>query len=298
MAYMKKQTHQIESEVLTQNLPLPVQIDKVAKIRGWFRPPDNSVYFPIIQAYLDGEIDLPATLQKMTAPLDNARQCDKHYDAWGDLWYSVIHSSKRIPCHEEQNVDILISLVEALSKEPGYEQLPQLGMYSREAYNDSPGAGAGWTAPESSAWASYNHFLAQLDQKGLFESLSSYGLWALRGALERNWTDSSEDEPNPGTKIQKYDATVPAAVVWIKVAGKKMYEQKEDADPKLKKKDVKLEDLKDGDKLWPGAAKFSRERWMFWKERFGEIGGMAAIGGEAREMANEAVEAMQKVENS
>jgi hypothetical protein len=298
MAYTKKQTHQIESEVLPQNLPLPIQIDKVAKIRGWFRPPDNSIYFPILQAYLDGEDGLQETLQKITAPLDNARKRDRKYDQWGDLWYSVIHSARRIPCSEDQNIEKVVSLMKKLSGEPGYGRFPQLGMYAREVWNDAPGTGAGWTAPESSAWASYNHFLARLDQEGLFESLSSFGLWTLGDALERKWTDSSEDETNPGTRAQKYNATVPAAAAWVKVAGKKLYEQKEDEDPKLKKKDAKLEDLKDGEKLWPGAARFSRERWTFWKNRFGEIAGMEAVEEETRKVARGAAEAMEKVENS
>jgi hypothetical protein len=298
---MKMQTRRIESEVLTQNLPIPVQIDRVAKIRGWFRPPDNSIYFPVLQDYLSGAIDLQETLHKITAPLDKARQRDKMYDAWGDLWYSIIHSARRIPCSDENAFGKMISLMKALSAEPGYEQFPQLGMYSREACNDCPGAAAGWTAPESSAWASYNCLLARLDQEGLFQSSSSFGLWALRDALEQNWKDSSEDEPNPGSRIQKYEATVPAAAAWVMYAGKNLWEQKEGVDPKLKKKEVKLEDLanlQDGEKLWPGATQFSKERWAFWKARFGEIAGMDEIGEETRKVAKEAASAMEKLQNN
>ena len=298
MSRQKQQTQRIEDDILTQSLPLPVQIDEVAKIRGWFRPPNDSLYYPLIQSYLDGKTSLQDTLQELTAPLDKARQRDKMYDAWGDVWYSFIHSAKRIPVHDEQNFDKLLSLLKALSEDPQYKQFPKLGMYSREAYNDSPGVGAGWTPPENSAWASYNSFLARLDQEGLFESASSFGLWALRDALERNWADSSEDDVNPGTKTQKYDATTPAAAAWVTTTGKKLYGQEEDVDPKLKKKDVALRDLDEGGKMWPGAARFSKERWTFWKARFGEIAGMEEIGEATRKVAREAAEAMEKVESN
>jgi hypothetical protein len=295
----QKQNSKIEAEVLTQNLPLPSQIDKVAKIRGWFRPSDNSIYYPLVQAYLDGKTGLQDTLRKVTAPLDEAKQRDKMYDRWGDLWYSIIHSAKRISYRDEQTFNKLVSFMAALSKESGFEDFPNLGMYSREAWNDAPGAGAGWTAPEISAWTSYNYLLARLDVDGLFNSLSSYGLWALRGALEQNFVEDDDGEAsNPATRVVKLNANVPTAVVWVLVAGKKMYAQEEDADPKSKKKGVRLEELGQGQYMWPYSAKFSKERWTFWRARFDDIVNVEKIADETRRVAKEAIDAMDKIEKN
>jgi hypothetical protein len=294
---VQKQNSKIEAEVLSQNLPLPVQVDKIAKIRGWFRPPEDSIYYPLIQAYLDGTTDLQDTLNKVTAPLDEARQRDKMYDRWGDLWYSVIHSAKRISFREETQFDKLISFMAAMSKESGFEGFPNLGMYSREAWNDAPGAGAGWTVPEINAWTSYNYLLARLDVDGLFNSLSSYGLWALRGALEQNFVDDDEEEAsNPATRMKKLDANVPTAGVWILVAGKKMYGQEEDDDPKSKKIEVSFEELEERQYMWPYSAKFSKERWGFWRARFGDIADMEEVADETRRVAKETIDAMGKIE--
>ncbi|KAF2689368.1 hypothetical protein K458DRAFT_439719 [Lentithecium fluviatile CBS 122367] len=306
-ARLDKQTHKIEQEVISQNLPLNVQIDKVAKIRGWFRPRDDSKWFPIIRAYLNGETDLDETLRKVTAPIDEAINADTLNDGfpWDDLWYSVIHSAKRISYRDEAAFGNLIALMKAFKErdvpakengEPAYEGLPEFGLYSREAFNDSPGGGAGYTAPEVSAWASCNYFLARLTQDGLFDS-SLFAFWTLSEALEQNITDSGEEDDMAATMVQKIDAFVPAAAVWVIGAGKALYEQKEDNHPKHGKKATMLEDLKDHESMWPRSARFSRERWAFWKQRFGEIAAMETIGEETRKVANEAVRAMEKIED-
>jgi hypothetical protein len=308
MAAVAKQTHRIEQEVLGHNLPPPIQIDKVAKIRGWFRPPDNSIWYPHIQAYLGGKADLDETLHKITTPIDEAiatNKLNKDID-WSDLWYSVIHSAKRLSFRDEDSFEKLVSLMKSFkernvpaqqSGEPAYQGFPDLSMFSREAFNDSPGAGAGYTAPERSAWTSYNYFLARLTQEMLFDS-SLFAIWTLNEALERNYSDNDENRHKPATRVEKFDAFVPAAAAWILGAGKALYEKDEDVDPKHARKETKLEDLKEGERLWPASARFSKERWAFWKSRFDQFSGMEEVEEETRKVASEAVETMETIERS
>jgi hypothetical protein len=299
MATIAKQTHQISQEVLNQDLPLAIQIDKIAEIRKWFRPRDDSIWYPQIQAYLNGKTDLDETLRKIKEPIDEAISSNKLNDdfPWSDLWYSIFHSAKRLSFRDEASFEKLTSLMKAFQNngQRAYEGFPELGMSSREAFNDSPGAGAGYSAPERSAWTSYNYLLARLTQEELLDN-SLFAVWALAQALEVNISDSKQGEPMPGTKAQKVDALVPAAAVWVIGAGKALYGKEEDKDPKHGKKECKVEDLKDGERLWPASARFSKERWAFWKSRFGEFSGVEEAEEETRKVAGEAVEAMKKAE--
>lgn len=302
-----EKTRKIEMEVLAQDLPLPVQIDKVAAIRGWFRPRETSAWYAAIQSYLGGKISLDETLHKVAEPIDQAIESD-HYNQdfpWTDLWYSVIHSAKRIPHQDTESFDRLVQFLPAFKHrrvavlrttgEPAYRGLVDWGLCAREAFNDQPDPAVGCTRPEISAWTSFNYFLARLTQESL-EDMSLFGLWALRDGLETMHADGGDDGRCPVTSAQKLDAFVPASAMWVMGAGKALHDKEEDDDPKHRKKHANFDDLKAGETMWPNSARFSGARWAFWKTRFENIAGMGEVDEQVRTLAREAARAMEALD--
>ena len=67
------------AEVLSSNSDEASQIDQIAEVRGWFRPEEDSAYYPTIQKYLQGEIDLDAVTSQLFEKIDQkiiARKLD------------------------------------------------------------------------------------------------------------------------------------------------------------------------------------------------------------------------------
>ena len=102
-------------------------------------------------------------------------------------------------------------------------------------------------------------FLARVTQAGIAD-WSWLGLVSLHAALEV--------EPDPRARAHKeqgliLEVTVPKAVMWLEIAGRKLYDGVTEG---------ALRDEKYGSGgNWKGAAGFSQERWDYWKKRFGEI---------------------------
>ncbi|KAF2257154.1 hypothetical protein BU26DRAFT_37137 [Trematosphaeria pertusa] len=297
----QKQNREIE-DILSSTQDVAQQIDEISKVRGWFRPEEDSKFYPLIQDYLGGKLDLAALSAKLFPPMDEAISANRSGDIdLMDLWYSVIHSSKRISYRDTESQSKIVAFMEAFknhsdppsqSKEPFYAVLPAFNMASREAYNNSPGAGAGFFDPEIQAWANYNYFLACLTKDGI-DDIYLYAIWAMREALENVQKDEDVDERmKPATACQKYDAYVPAAAVWVFALGTKLYEKEQDLTPTNRNQGNPAR----GGELWTGRAEFSKERWGLWKRRFQEISGMEELKKETRDVAREAVEAMEKAE--
>ena len=68
--------------------------------------------------------------------------------------------------------------------------------------------------------------------------------------------------------MDKYNASVLSAAVWIFAVGRQVYEREEDLTPASPGK---------GKSLWNDSAEFSKKRWTFWKSRFGEVAGMEEL---------------------
>jgi hypothetical protein len=271
----------------------PQQIDAIASIRGWFRPHEDSPFYPLIQQYLASDNDL----SEITEKLSNSISKEKTEENYLDLCYSILHSAKRIPWRNTSDHTKLVELVKTLKNDvETFQELSYWGMATREVWNDSPGAGAGYSEPEAHAWANINYYLARVKQEriwGGFEPL--YGLWAMRQALEEEVEDDGPDDAHkPGTKVEKYNTNVPAAAVWAIVLGKDLYELEKDMTPK----EANRGNPAKGGKLWKGSAEFSKERWAFWKKRFGDISELEEPNEETKNIAKEAVERMERAEGS
>jgi hypothetical protein len=280
-----------------------VKIDQIAKIRGWFRPQEDSAYYPIVQQYLQGDIDLDTATSKLFDPIDQkivARQLDDVY--FVDLWYSIIHSAKRKAFHEaeddgKRNAHFHAKVADLIAafrnhKINGHEEydyiyssLYDLGMACREANNDEPEPHA--TSVEIDAWTNVNFFWARLTEKGLVD-LSLYAIWRMRTALEEEQQDDSE-----GTAAQKYDAYVPAAVSWIFGMGRALYTKEKDLAPT----DRKQGNPAKGGELWEGKAEFSKARWALWKERLGYISKLESVSDKTKNISRDALEAMERAES-
>jgi hypothetical protein len=281
---------------------LSEKINQIAKIRGWVRPEDNSVYYPIIQEHAEQNHEIEKTASRLFAPIDEKIAAKKLDDVYFmDLWNSIIHTARVTPIHQAQvggddqtlykaNIADLVAAFKE-HKIPGNEQynyiyksLTDFSMACREANNDQPGATA--CELEIDAWTNLNTFFAHVTHKDLVD-LSIFAIWAMREALEYEHQDDEE-----GTAVQKYNVLVPAAAAWVFGMGKKLARKRKDLTPT----DRKQGNPGRGGDLWKGKAEFSEERWNFWKERFAAIADIKGISSKTSDIAKDAVEAMERAE--
>ncbi|KAI8934928.1 hypothetical protein NX059_008597 [Plenodomus lindquistii] len=298
MARVRKQNEEIE-KVLSTVEDQGARIDQVARIRGWHRPQDDSAYFPLIQDVVSERISMDDAIDKIFGPIDEKIAAEKLDDVnFLDLWYSIIHSAKRIDFQDVQQRDQMADLVDFVGKFKAhkiegnekynylYDSLTDFSMASREAYNDAPVAHNGFVDVECAAWVSLNHFLARVTEKGLHD-FSMYAIWAMRQALETKLEDDVE-----ATAAQKYDAYVPAAFSWFKGAGRTLFTKEIDLTPT----DPNQGNPARGGPLWKGKAEFSKERWSFWKERLAAISSIDGVSEATKDVAKTAVEQMERSE--
>ncbi|KAI4934002.1 uncharacterized protein J4E92_003672 [Alternaria infectoria] len=272
------------------------QIDQIAKIRGWFRPKEDSAYYPLIQDYLDEKIDVKEATARILGPIDEKIKESKLDDVdFMDLWTSIIHSARRSTFRDgartqhHQLIELLAAFKEHSipdNKEYDYlyKEMTDFGMACREAFNDAPAAHEGFIETEVQAWTNMNYFYAFVAREHIYD-LSMYAIFALREALET----PPIDEPM-STANQKYDANVPAAAAWIIAYGHDLFRMEKDLTPT----DKKQGNPGRGGELWKGKSEFSKERWALWKERFAAIAEMEGVKERTRLDAKDAIEAMER----
>jgi len=272
------------------------QIDQIAKIRGWFRPKEDSAYYPLIQDYLSEKIDVKEATARILGPIDEKIKEAKLDDVdFMDLWTSIIHSARRSTFRDgartqhHQLIELLAAFKEHSipdNKEYDYlyKEMTEFGMACREAFNDAPAAHEGFIETEVQAWTNMNYFFAFVAREHIYD-LSMYAIFALREALET----PPIDEPM-STANQKYDANVPAAVAWIIAYGHDLFRMEKDLTPT----DKKQGNPGRGGELWKGKSEFSKERWALWKERFAAIAEMEGVKERTRLDAKDAIEGMER----
>jgi hypothetical protein len=67
--FMQKQNQKIK-EALSTTEDEGTQIDRIAEIRGWFRPKNDSAYYPTIQTYLAEQIDTNEAAAILFGPIE------------------------------------------------------------------------------------------------------------------------------------------------------------------------------------------------------------------------------------
>jgi hypothetical protein len=278
------------------------QIDIIMEKRRYFRPHKDSAFYPVVQEYLSSpSSNLEQVTKKLLSPIDEGILANHKDLDMMDLWYSIIHSAKRLPFRDTTSLNKLVALMKAIqahrppptaARPDVYHNLGDFGMAARETMNDSPGYGSGYLLPELHAYANMIYFYALLTRENI-ANFWIYCIWEMRAALE---TLHQDDAPNqghmPDTAVQQYNAHVPAAATWVFALGKQLYEREQDLTPKSPSQG----NPGAGGSLWEGRAEFSKERWALWKKRFGEVAEMEGLSEEVRGIAKEAVDAMDKAE--
>lgn len=322
----------------------PAQIDAIAKHRNYFMGEGRAV--GIVDAYMDGTIDLQETVRRIAEPIERAyttadggrlfvseeeaarhqrtfHSPDKATEMWGpeedleefkarvtdpddapsvegelwDLYYTILHASKKIPWSDGCSQQKLVDLLAALKARPNpprpanmtialqhywvysgvelWGSLGLLGPAGRETWNDCPGCGAGWEAPEISAWVNVNAFVARLTVQGV-RNFAIYGSWALRGALEEKIVAQVGHHYAP-SKTYKAEALFKVAAVWIRLAG-------EDLHGRLIP-DAEGDEMEE-ERVWT----FSK--WDRWRRRFEEEAEKAQYSDDATIIAKECASIM------
>lgn len=129
-----------------------------------------------------------------------------------------------------------------------------------------------------------NKFAAQLLRTD--EMFISYDWWALvvmREALE--YPDLYTDDRSLP------DVMIPTALAWLSISGPQIYTW----DNAFLISPTKG-DRGRGGPLWGGQHGFCRERWKFWKRRFGELSSSTELSEDLRKLANECAATMSDVE--
>ncbi len=125
-----------------------------------------------------------------------------------------------------------------------------------------------------------NKLAALLTRSGatLFSSFDLFAIWTMRSALE---TPAYKD----------LDAFIPAAAAWITVLGSEMYSW----DREFPYGD-KHGDPGKGGELWEGQYGPCRERWQFWRRRFGDLSMSDRLTNDLRGIAKDAEAQMAAIE--
>ncbi|GAO14597.1 hypothetical protein UVI_02009500 [Ustilaginoidea virens] len=239
----------------------------------------------------------PTELSAETA----ADEIDKLYPAgtpdaedflWS-LWSLLVSVAKKIPAHDARQ-QLLVTMIEKLKSKRDdqvqmwgqttrvWTELPMLGPVMRDSWNFSPdfdgSDGDNGTIQE---WISLNSFAARLYGAGL-QPWVNLAIWELRSGLE----ETPEDRPNAR------DTRIATAHEWITHAGKQLY--RNGRQPQ-KLDDVEQRALKPGRLFKSETSGLSNERWNFWRERIGVLGGGAGSGS-SKEKAQEMLELMSRIE--
>ncbi|KAL8861688.1 MAG: hypothetical protein Q9178_001889 [Gyalolechia marmorata] len=271
-----------------------------------------------LESYLTHNLDPTTTARALTTPINSlldspnrtAYHNTSHLPSEESIWTSILTLTRRVP-FSSPTIPHLVSLLAALKTMPAPHQniipapsawegtkflwsdLPLFGMEVRENWNrvivdeEEKAKEEGkedkdkWTCTPD-AWTSMNALLAHLTVARVAD-FKRYAIWALRDALEEKPTTTT-------TQAGSWNHLVPAAAVWVLVAGEVMYREW-----------IGLEEPRDrGGELWDGVG-FTRGRWGFWKERFKvvEVGlreGEEEVMEETGVLARRAVEKMEEVE--
>ncbi|KAK4505967.1 hypothetical protein PRZ48_003932 [Zasmidium cellare] len=250
--------------------------------------------------------------QDFPEPTEEDRQKDSAEGLLWRLWFAVCHVSRKTPWDNDAQQWKLVHLVRIIKERPDppmpenatialrnnwiwssgklWSRLSMLGPSARETWNDSPGGGWGMSTPEIHGWTNTNAFFARITLAGL-ANYWNYGIWALRDTLEQEPRGNMK-----GSQAQHLDATLPAAVVWIRVLGEEAYTKH--ISQNERDYDVRYDVDSPGPKLdWQGMEVWTMARWVFWKEKFWFNAERKKLSDEVREMAKGAAEHMEQIEN-
>ncbi|KAH7213272.1 uncharacterized protein BKA55DRAFT_585350 [Fusarium redolens] len=237
-----------------------------------------------------------------------------------NLWYSILHTAKKIPYTDETRQEKLVDLVRALKARPNppepapmtiplkrnwvwqlgtvWSSLIILGASIAEVRNDSCGCGAGWSWPEQHAEQNLNAFYARLTASGVAD-IHIQGEICAVDALEKAPTPwYRRVSPPPDHEILGHYVT--CAALWTTIAGKEVYAEypltRDERDIQVVDRILGLRDnelpWKRSRKRYKGRARWETARREFARRRFEVEAHNEDLSPEVRELAARASNAM------
>ncbi|KAI9056910.1 hypothetical protein FKP32DRAFT_1422730 [Trametes sanguinea] len=249
-----------------------------------------------------------------------------------DLWYLLLYIASEDPSLHERLISILQAVMAKGKGPEGWQiwkqdvdwaDLPLFGPTARECHNgpalrdengrslhdpyppevlatvagdpptDSPLSRL--VARARTDWLNHNLFIAQLWARDMGD-WSTWGIATMRMDLEP-YSLPPESRRFTGKPFLSQELDIETAAVWIRIAGKKMYENRQILGPKGNPGwDPKLLGAAGSSGgTWDGVDGYHPDRWAHWKDIFKKIS-----EGEGRQnmidAAKAAVEAMEQVE--
>ncbi|KAJ9261871.1 hypothetical protein DTO212C5_6548 [Paecilomyces variotii] len=237
------------------------------------------------------------SLQQATSKLASISLSD---DDLNLTWNLIINCACEFPERHDKLVDVLV----CLSKLPDAttDQGVPLKKYGLQVWRDLPMFD--WELREEWDVRSIPPSPPACRQKAISNFINLNKFTALLMAtgepiLEFSWfalialSTALETPPNQLPATDPLDAYIPAAAAWIETLGVDIYQWDEEHEHRP------LSGIPgEGGPLWKGKHSFCKERWRFWRERFGEMAQIDDDLGEgARIAAREAELMMRDIEN-
>ncbi|KAL9597311.1 MAG: hypothetical protein Q9219_005235 [cf. Caloplaca sp. 3 TL-2023] len=253
-----------------------------------------------ITSYLTDSLSPRDTALALTTPINrflssDSEETDDSPDEFA-IWSAIFAIVRQYP-HSSPAIPALVALLGAIKDTPTptplkrngmtyWTDLPHFGWEARENWNRTVGEAddsQGYSCSVAQ-WASMNAFVAQLTVADVSD-FRMYCIWALRDALEE-----VPGERSKTGHVTDLDNLVPAAAVWMLVAGSMVYAECIGSNSE--------ERTKRGGPLWEGGPIL--ERWRFWKQRFEWVVRQeeVAVKGETRDFARLAAERMEEVDKA
>ncbi|KAI9768583.1 MAG: hypothetical protein M1840_004780 [Geoglossum simile] len=189
---------------------------------------------------------------------------------WG-LWEGFIDVAGRSP-HIHPSQEKLIQVIEELNRLP-VAPIAKGVMFNVLRYPESEEE----VKESGSHWVGLNAFAAHLLNAGLEHYTTSFPVWSMHDALEK------ENPPGP-----LLDCHVAAAAVWVAYSGSVLFGSI--SNEELSDRDLKLTA---GGPLYNGRLGLSSERWQFWIMRFRKLSNR--LGREVQQAALDAAENMERL---
>ncbi|KAG5815685.1 hypothetical protein H9Q74_003362 [Fusarium xylarioides] len=240
-----------------------------------------------------------------------------------NLWYSILHTAKKIPFTDDSRQEKLVDLVRALKARPDppepvpmtiplkrdwvwqlgtvWSDLIILGASIAEVRNDPCGCGAGWSWPEQQAEQNLNAFYARLTASGV-ANIHVQGEIRAVDALEKAPTPwYRRVSPPPDREILSHYVT--CAALWTIIAGKEVYARypltRDERDIQVVDRILELRDNKlpwnRSRKRYKGRARWETARREFARRRFEAESQDEELSLEVRKLAGRAAKAMSEI---
>ncbi|KAF9769129.1 hypothetical protein IL306_013491 [Fusarium sp. DS 682] len=240
-----------------------------------------------------------------------------------NLWYSILHTAKKISFTDETRQEKLVDLVRALKARPDppepvpmtiplkrdwiwesgtvWSSLNILGASIAEVRNDSCGCGAGWSWPEQRAEQNLNAFYARLTASGVAD-VHVQGVICAVDALEKAPTPwYRRVSPPPDYEILSHYVT--CAALWTIITGKEVYAEyphtRDERDIQVVNMILELRDNElpwnRSRKKYKGRARWETARREFARRRFEVESRNENLPPDVRELAALAAKAMADI---